>query len=51
MGEFVEFVEVVVDVFVFVGEDGERLLSQGEGGDGSDGAVEDAGFALGVVVA
>ncbi len=51
VGEFVEFGEVVVDEFVFVGEHGEGLFVQGQAGDGSDGAVEDPGLAFVVVVA
>ena len=51
VGEFVEFGEVVVDVLVFVGEHGEGLLLEGQAGDGSDGAVEDARLAFVVVVA
>ena len=46
VGELIEFGEVVVDLLVFVGEDGEGLLLERHAGDDSDGAVEDSGLAL-----
>src|SRR5438105_1524359 len=51
VGQLVEFVEAVVDVLVFVGADGQGVLFGGHRGDDADGAVEDAGGALVVVVA
>src|SRR6476661_6418024 len=51
VGELVQLVEPVVDVFVFVGAHGQGVLFGGHGGDDADGAVEDPGGALVIVVA
>src|SRR4029077_6317930 len=51
VGQLVQLVEPVVDVLVFVGAHGQGVFLGGQGGDDADGAVEDAGGALVVVVA
>jgi hypothetical protein len=50
VGEFVEFVERVVDRFVLVGEYGQLVVFERHARDHADGAVEDARGALLVVV-
>ena len=51
VGELVEFVKPVIHALVFIGEDGELAVLQGYPGYHGDGAVEDPGAALVLVVA
>src|SRR5438105_15393631 len=43
VGELVQFIEPVVDLLVFVGEDGERMVLGGSADHDADGAIEYTG--------